>query len=270
MSLPGRLWSGILDLFLPVRCLFCNSVVETYRWNLPLCQEDYQQLPRLTGPVCRICGLPLGNEVFELGCDLYDDPAPACGDCRRRTNRLEFTLAPYAYNGKMRRLIHRWKFGREEKWGKIFGHLLAESLPVVLPGGNWDSFVPIPLTEIRREERGFNQSRQLAEALENKYELPVELLLDKNLQTPAQSLLDREERLNNLEDSFICSPEKKIANKNLIIVDDIYTTGTTLREAAQTLKEAGAQNTGAIVLARSLPAGPDFNQSPPEEDWLPL
>ncbi len=265
-----RLWAGFLDLILPVRCLFCHKIVETYRWVLPICQEDYNKLPRIEGPVCQICGLPLGRELFYLSYDITKDPAPACGTCRRRFNFIEFTLAPFAYRGRMQKIIHSWKFGVNKNWGDFLGELLAGNLPGSLPEENWDYLVPIPLTVVRREQRGFNQARQLANKLSKKYNLPVKMALRKEQQTTAQSLLQRKQRLENPVNSFGLCFEQQIKNKNLIVVDDIYTTGATVREACRTLLEAGARKTAVIVLARSLPVEAGYGQTNPEENWLPV
>lgn len=264
------LWSGLLDLFLPVHCIFCSETVNTYRWNLPICLLDYQRLPQIQGPVCQVCGLPLGNEVFELSYDINPDPAPVCGSCRSRKNLLEFTLAPFAYSGRMREIIHCWKFDPAEQWGPWLGTLLSYNLPEFLPGENWEACVPIPLECQRKLERGFNQARQLAEKLSDKYELSVSFLLEKNQQTVAQSLLSREERLTNPSGTFDVPSASNLKNRNLIIVDDIYTTGATIREAARVLKEGGARRIAAIVLARSLPVSPDYGKLPPENNCLPL
>ncbi len=267
MKFLKQLGLGVLDLLLPVRCLFCQKIVDTSRWNLPICRQDYVELPRLEAPACQICGLPLEREFFYLSYDTSADPAPACGACRQRENFISFTLAPFAFQGRMRKLIHAWKFGLNSNWGSFLGSLLVDSLPAKLPGGRWDYLVPIPLSGARREERGFNQARQLAAELARKYEIPVRMFLSKEKRTPAQALLVREERLKNPLGSFSCLNRRKIKNKSLLIVDDIYTTGATVREAARALQKAGARRTAVIVLARSLPPPAGFARDADAENW---
>jgi ComF family protein len=244
------LWYGILDLFLPVRCIICGDLVETEKFSLPLCGQHRAGLPRLHSPQCDLCGRPL--YTGELAPPETEDPSPACGSCRSKKLYQQFTLAPFAYHGSLKKIIVDWKFSGREEWGKFLGSLLAAEVSRRLAVENWDAVTPVPLHQDKLKERGFNQAAQLAESIAKEIDVNYEELLCKHRKTGAQSELKREERLANLNDAFEPATEK-IGQKSILLVDDIYTTGSTLRSASKTLLDAGAGRIGAIVLARSLP-----------------
>ncbi len=244
------LWFGFLDLFLPVRCIICGDLVETEVFNLPLCEQDRAELPRLHSPQCVLCGRPL--YTGKLAPPEVEDPSPACGSCRSKKLYQQFTLAPFAYHGSLKKIIADWKFYGREEWGEFLGDLLAAEVTRRLAAESWDLVTSVPLHRDKLKERGFNQATQLAESIAEEIDVNYEQLLYKHRQTGAQSKLKREERLANLNNAFEPRPEK-IEQKNILLVDDIYTTGSTMQSASKTLLEAGARRVGAIVLARSLP-----------------
>jgi len=109
-------------------------------------------------------------------------------------------------------------------------------------------FIPIPLSPKRLKERGFNQSELIAKCLSDNV---ITNVLYKTRETDSQvSLKDREKRLNNLKDSFGVKNPKLVANKNIILIDDVSTTGATITEAKKVLRDAGAKNIVALVVAR--------------------
>ncbi len=178
-----------------------------------------------------------------------------CGDCRLRKVEFEFVLAGFPYENQIREIIHDWKFGYFEPWGDWLGGQLAELLEERFNPQLWDCLVPVPLYFRKKKRRGFNQSDQLAERLGREFNLPVRTVLKKQSSTAAQSELDRQERLKNLGNCFRLKKGggDTISQQRILIVDDIYTTGTTLRNAGKTLQEGGAKSLGGILLARSLP-----------------
>jgi len=113
--------------------------------------------------------------------------------------------------------------------------------------------VPIPISKARRRKRGHNQVELLCQAIKN-YDIENNFLYEKNIlikvkDTPSQTGLKRKDRLENLDGAFAVKNSGKIFRRNILLVDDVTTTGTTLREAARTLKQAGAKRIIAFTLA---------------------
>lgn len=259
--------SGLLDLLLPARCIICGSAVDTARSSVPLCRVHRRELPVLTPPRCYRCSRPLA------GPRLVDRPAPPgvppggppptpvespreraplCGSCRRTDSPLAFARATYTYTDPLRTIIRDWKFGGYRSWGPWLGQRMARILRGRLNPLDWTGLVPIPLSDPRREERGFNQAAQLADALGETLGLPVTHLLRKARATPPQSRLPRSRRLENLKGVFSLRTGTRPLAGDWLLVDDIYTTGATLETAAGVIRDAGAGSTAAVVLARSV------------------
>lgn len=128
----------------------------------------------------------------------------------------------------------------------LLGKMLAEYC-THLP--EYDALVPVPLHRQRLRERGFNQSLELSRALSKKYALPIRPdMLERSRATPHQVGLDRQKRLHNLAEAFTAH---NVQNKRILLVDDVLTTGTTLRVTSATLLQAGATCVDIAVIART-------------------
>ncbi len=262
-GLGKKISIGFLDLLLPVSCLFCEKTVDRHKLTpVPICQHDEQELPVLRPPFCRLCGFPLGsskivslNQFEQITESVLSFDTPVCGDCRLTPVDFEFVLAGFSFTGPIRTIVHDWKFNRFQPWGEWLAVKLGRLLMDRFASDGWDCLLPIPLYYKKYEERGFNQSNQLASKLGEIFDLPVSRLLYKEFATPAQSALKREERLTNLKNCFKIKDSYRdfFPGKRIIFVDDIYTTGATLKTAARAALTAGAEKLAAIVLARSLP-----------------
>lgn len=258
----------LFDLVLPVRCVICRSRVASTKRSVPVCDDHVRALPEVPDAVCRQCSRPLGQSDFVKSADRESSPliedhergrvesgdrAPLCGPCRTRDHVLEFTMAGFTYRDPLRRLIHDWKFGGHSLWGHWLGEQMASVLEDRLRAPRWDYLVPIPLSKSRLDERGFNQAEQLAAVLSRRLRIPVTTQLHKRHATPPQSNLPRDQRLNNLAGTFQTAAETDtLAGTSVLLVDDIYTTGTTLQTAAAVLLESGVAEVGGLVLARSV------------------
>lgn len=264
-----ELFHAALDFVLPAYCVVCQSRVETARRSVPLCDDHVHALPEVPDVVCLQCSRPIGgDDPIESnrgeGARLLEDHehgpreneldrAPLCGPCRTRDHVLEFTRAGYIYRDPLRRVVHDWKFGGSSRWGHWLGERLASTLGDRVDVSRWDCLVPIPLSGVRLDERGFNQAEQLAVALSSQLRLPVVGCLRKRHATPPQSNLPRKQRLRNLSGTFETTvPADLLEGHSVLLVDDIYTTGTTLETAGTVLLDGGAGEVGALVLARSV------------------
>lgn len=248
LTLPRRLLRRlrrIADLlgFDSRRCLRCGAAFVPSRNDGTvdglLCAACLAQLPPMKGPRCRRCAFP------------FPDSAPAapalCGDCLRDPPPWQGMACYGRYEGVLRDMLLELKFHSRFLLADALAPLLLDSLLCLpLP----DALVPMPLPLPRLRRRGYNQVQELALAAGHLLELPVrpELLLRPSCDTP-QSRLRARERRRNLHGSFVASPDA--AGLRLWLLDDIFTTGSTARAAAQALLTAGAQRIDLITLART-------------------
>lgn len=226
-------------LFLPNGvCPVCKKVL--FRTESYLCERCAQSLPRVTMPACKYCGKPLSEKGMDF-----------CGDCGPlRDPVLDGGVVWLHYIGSGQKLVHSLKFGHLPQLGSWIGRQMAEAVKEKDWAEKLELVAAVPLHEKRLEERGYNQSDYLAEGLADVLNLPYKREVLKRLyDTPHQIGLSREERLVNLTGAFAVSQEKNVAGKTILLVDDVNTTGSTLRECAQALKRAGARAVYTAVCA---------------------
>ena len=176
-----------------------------------------------------------------------------CGDCLLHPPALDACGAALDYRYPWAELIAQFKFTPcDPGWAAHLGQLMRRA-PLASPFiHEADLVLPIPLSRERLAERGFNQALLLARRLGATEKICTDLLL-RVLHTPAQSQLTRAQRLRNLRASFAVDPLKaaEIKGRRVLLVDDVMTTGATLQTAALRLKQAGAAEVRALVLART-------------------
>ena len=170
---------------------------------------------------------------------------------------LTHCVAAVDYGFPWNRLIARFKFQGDTAWAHLFATLMAQAPGGAELLGDCDALVPLPLTPRRLGERGYNQSMLLTKALANlgpggPRRVRATWLL-KLKDTPAQHTLDRAARLSNLQSAFVVPPDVRdqVSHRRVLLVDDILTTGATLRAAARALTIAGAAEVNALVFART-------------------
>jgi competence protein ComFC len=238
-----------MNVFQQNHCLNCHEEIQqTIGWRAIfskdkeqlICQSCEGKLERVDGLQCRICSRPFQyvDEKFRRG-DL-------CNDCFRWEEDpewqgyLEKNNSLYLYNEFLKEVIAKFKFRGDYVLAKIFSELIKAKLIEIAP----DLLVPIPLSEERQYERGFNQAAAiLTEAGYSHANLLSRIHSEK------QSKKSRSERIH-LPQVFRINPDIQLAGKKVVLIDDIYTTGSTLRHAAKLLREAGAASIQSLTLAR--------------------
>jgi ComF family protein len=228
-----RQWIEGLAAALPGQCAVCRA------WPAqPVCEAC---VARFAQPLarCRRCALPVAAGATE------------CGRCLQSPPPLDACHAAVSYDYPWSALIGQLKFNGDAGWSRTFA-LLMRSAPWVEPALDRAELVlPMPLSAQRLSERGFNQSLVLARAL-TPHKAAAGLLL-KIHDTPPQSALDRKARLRNVKGAFAIEPlrAQQVRGRDVVLVDDVMTSGASLFTAAQVLREAGAQRITALVLART-------------------
>lgn len=230
LSPPQTLWR---TRRWPTHCAICNS------WGLDVLCESCVETFALPRPRCRHCALPvqLGQRI--------------CPDCQSAPPPLDHCIASVSYDWPWPKVMVDFKFHARPAWAHSLALLMRHTPGAELLLESCDAVLPIPVSSTRLAERGFNQSALLArylaaDKMQNQW-------LQRLQHTEAQSHLSRDERLHNLDQAFALEPTAypHIQGRQLVLIDDVMTTGTTLYQAAKLLRQAGAHTVSALVFARA-------------------
>ena len=218
-------------LLFPPRCLLCGEPGQAPRDLCPACAAS---LP-WQGNACRGCALPLPPGA----------PAAAlCGACRQQRSPLHQVHAACVYAAPVDGLLRRFKFHHDLAAGRLLSQLMAERLATA---ERPQALLPVPLHVSRLRQRGYDQALELGKPLARALQLPLASGLRRVRATAAQSELDAAARRRNLRGAFIA---KGPLPAHVALLDDVMTTGATLRAAASALRRAGVQRVDAWVCAR--------------------
>jgi ComF family protein len=196
---------------------------------------------------------------------------PKCGLCRRLDPPYAKAVAYGSYSGGLRDLIHLLKYEQVRPAAAVLGRMLAEALATLQDSFGSDPVlvVPVPLHSSKMRQRGFNQAELIAKAalklnsLGGRLRLP-DRMLERQRQTQSQIGLTRHQRRENLRGAFAVARPEEVAGHEFLLVDDVFTTGTTVSECARVLRRAGASKVFVATVARTLKVEANFAQL--EED----
>ncbi|RJQ13817.1 ComF family protein [Candidatus Parcubacteria bacterium] len=223
----------LLDVLFPKQCLGCKKE------GFFLCQDCIVKISSLSRLVCPVClkGLPT-TDLSQAKCNTHF----------KKTKIKFLAYTTFYENPLVRKLVSSFKYRYIQEISSILSKLMAENLKQYKLEGF--IIVPVPLYPKKLNERGFNQAELLAKDISSSLDLPMENVLQKIKSTPSQTELSSKERKLNPKDAFLCFAPERIRGKNIILVDDVFTTGATLEECAKTLKQYGVKIIGAVVFAR--------------------
>jgi len=244
LALGRHLARAPLDLLCPPACAACRSQIN--HSSDVLCQKCWSWLQEnLLSPACPVCGHNVGQYSLLEG---------RCHRCQHRRPVVQNVVRVGDYQNTLRELILAFKFHHQSHLDDFLGRLLSAAILGMPSLAGVDTLVPIPLHWRRRWTRRYNQADLLAFSAA-KYlhqqglsvNISFDLLRIRN--TPPQTSLTTSERIINLRGAFAVRCDTPFNGKHICLVDDVSTTGTTLRVAAQTLHKAGARQISAAVLA---------------------
>ncbi len=175
------------------------------------------------------------------------DENDLCIVCRESLANFDAAYSYGSYEGPLQKLIQLLKYGKIETLAGPLSRLLLQSLPF---GENFDVVIAMPMHWRKRWERGFNQAELLAKPVARRFGLKLSKNLQRTRYTRAQAGLNERQRRENLKDSLSVKRPAEIAGKRVLLIDDVFTTGATLRAAAAALKASGASRVTALTLAR--------------------
>jgi ComF family protein len=241
----AELGASFLDLCFPRRCAGCE---ETWLFSAEgfWCEACLDEIPWIRSPLCAKCGRP------------FHKSAPSadhlCGDCLLSAFSFDSARSATAHSGVVRDRIHQLKFGGQLRFVPPLVELLERTLHERGCMDRVNLLAPVPLHVKRLGQRGFNQAGVMARALGGRLGLPVclEALVRKQWTDP-QTRLSRPERLENVKGAFDVPDKSSIKGRNILLIDDVFTTGTTLSECAKTLKASGAAEVHALTVTRAIP-----------------
>lgn len=227
----------ILDILFPRRCPVCDRPVPVK--DGPICKECRKKLIYTNEPFCMRCGKPLQGYDKSAGA-ANESQREFCYDCMHRFHLYDRGVCLYHYDS-VRRTVYRFKYSGRKEYAVFLGQEMAVHLGKQLLAWNPDALVPVPLHSVRLKKRGYNQAALLARELGRRLEIPVAekwLIRDKN--TVPLKMMDGRKRQKSLKNAFkIVQNELKL--KTIIIIDDIYTTGSTIDAIAALCRENGVE-----------------------------
>jgi ComF family protein len=229
--------------------------------GLGICRECWSQVEGWEGISCERCGLPVVS-VY-----VADSTNVLCGACRLKDPSFDLARTFGIYRGNLRLLILQLKFHRRERLGRRLGEMLAQTWTKLgaIASNEPLLIVPVPLFRTRERERGFNQSRLLAEGMCHRLEnlsgaKRVEVhprLLVRTRATLPQAGLKIQARRENVRGAFEVVKPDLVQRRQILLVDDVMTTGATLSACAAVLKKRGAARVYALAVGRATPQFPD-------------
>jgi ComF family protein len=231
------LGSTILEFFLPRLCLFCGVAVgETA--PVAVCPDCQAQIQWVASPLCTCCG-----RIFAEP----DGADRVCGECQADPPPFARARAAALYDGPVAQAITRFKFSRQLAFLPVMQYWLKRPICMELVAAA-DLLAPVPLHPKRIKNRGFNQALLLARTFP---EVPVAReAVVRTRHTVPQVGLNPKERQDNVKGAFAVPDPGLVKGKNVLLIDDLFTTGSTVKECAKVLRKAGARRVEVLTVAR--------------------
>lgn len=220
---------SLLAAAYPDRCFLCGAVI---KYQTELCQDCRKTKTLIRGDICTNCALPKNN----------------C-HCRKKSHFYNGISAPFLYKDEVRDGIWRWKFRDYRCSTEFFALMIASSTKRHFKDIDFDVITFIPQTEKEKEKRGYNQGEILADSVAEFMNLPCKSLLWKLYETERQHNLLKFERSGNIFGVFDVCDKTEVEGKNILLIDDIKTSGATLDECAKMLMINNAKAVYCAVIA---------------------
>jgi len=235
----------LLDLLYPPLCRSCRRKIPEHDGR-NFCSDCWAQIEFIHEPTCLLCGTPLEDYLPE---------GRKCPQCLPGEIFFDQAAAVARYNGVMREAIHWFKYRYKVALKDSLGRLMLQGLEDHYSAERFDAVVPVPLHWCRKRQREFNQALLLAQPLAAAREVPLldELLVRKRRTSPQSQIssANPDLRHKNIAGAFAVRNSAKFHDKSILLVDDLYTSGSTVNECARIMKAAGAKRVRVLTLARA-------------------
>ncbi len=223
----------INNLLIPKTCILCGKLITETIHLYPVCSACEDKQIENKGKICSICSYPLISEKDK------------CMRCRDGIFNYLYNRSVFNYTGDIKELIYQYKFNNCKNlsiyFSKSLSKLLFNNYPECI-------IIPVPGRSIIKKRKGWEHIDQITKILKHKYRLPVQKLLTRKGEK-AQKTLSREKRAENLRKSIGFSKKIKKIPESVVLLDDVFTTGTTINECAGILKTAGVKNIFSLTIA---------------------
>ncbi|HUI40717.1 MAG TPA: ComF family protein [Terriglobia bacterium] len=267
--MASQFGESLLALVFPSRCVLCKQEL---RQSLVggICGDCWCTLESWTGSVCTRCGLPLAANV--------DTPKFLCADCRRSGYPFDAARSFGVYGGSLRAAVLELKFHGHEGLGTRLGRLLLQPWMALEVAACFEGpalIIPVPLHRSKERERGYNQATVIARGLWRtlrdlnraaSFRFERRFLVRWRSSAP-QSGLSLHARQENVRGAFAVVAPERVEGRDVVLVDDVMTTGATASACTSALKRAGARRVAVLTLARATPQFPDL--APVCPSWNP-
>lgn len=226
---------NLLDCFYPPRCPICDEVLPP---GLLICEDCRTEAVPVAEPVCKKCGKPIENGEREY-----------CSDCAGKKHVYRQGKAVFLYKAGMKKSMYRFKYSNRREYAQFYAKQAAQI------HGDWirrkqiEVIVPIPMYSRKKRRRGYNQAEVFARALGKELGIPVDADIVRRIRdTVPQKELNDKGRQYNLKNAFQLAPNI-VEYSQILLVDDIYTTGSTMDAVATVLLSGGIQNIYYICIS---------------------
>jgi ComF family protein len=231
-----RLLKKISDIFFPNVCPICEKIIAG---EDIVCADCKKSVPIIKEPKCQKCGKQLINDE-----SLY------CEDCTENRHCFDRGVCIFEYKNELKQSLYKFKYKNKRCFGEFYGSIGICVYGGLLKQWNIELIVPVPMYNKKRKKRGYNQATVFGEFLSSKTGIALD---DRSLvrirNTKAQKGLNKDERYNNLKNAFALDKSRLKNVSNVLLVDDIYTTGSTVNECASLLKAAGVKRVYFMCIA---------------------
>ena len=222
-----KIKEALASIVFPPRCPVCDEVIHVGK---DTCDDCRKKVVCIGEPVCKKCGKPLENQRREY-----------CSDCARKQHYFSQGKAVFVYQGEISQSMYRFKYSNKREYASYYAKEAARIYGGWIRRKQIEAIVPVPMYRWKKKGRGYNQAAVFAMALGERMQLPVEKRMVKRIRnTTPQKELNDVERKANLKKAFQLVPDI-VKYKKILIVDDIYTTGSTIDAVAEVLLQAGVE-----------------------------
>lgn len=228
-----KLFDKCLGILFPQTCCFCGKVCRNN-----ICEECKKKITYIQEPICKKCGKPIRYEEKEY-----------CGDCAGKKKYYEQGKSVWLHKDNVCWSIYQFKYHNRRIYGKFYAEELFRLYGKWIKDKKIDVIIPVPLHRRRRRKRGYNQAEIVAKHLGKMIGIPVDTRSVLRIyNTKPQKELSHNERKKNLEHAFRVTKHWD-RKKNVLLIDDIYTTGNTIDAVAKKLKENGAHKVWFLTIS---------------------
>lgn len=212
-------------MWYPTTCVFYGKICKK-----GICKSCSEKIDYIQEPLCKKCGKPIHSQEGEF-----------CFDCQRRMLHYEQGRSLWLHKRPVSSSIYDFKYKNKRVYGEIYGREMAEQFNDLIRMWEIDVLIPVPLHRKRQRKRGYNQAEIIARELGKRLGIPVDMsVIIRERETTPQKELGQKNRRKNLKKAF-CLTGKRLIGKNILLIDDIYTTGSTIDAMAEVLMKTGCE-----------------------------